>query len=88
MALLPLPVSFRGRVWLLALLAGIGVGHHRSLAFAAIGIFFALWPQVQMNLRRLPGIIAGGIPLFLIGFLPYLYIPMRAPRGRLLALRR
>jgi hypothetical protein len=77
LGLLPF-ADFRSRFWLIALLAGIGVAHHRSLAFAAPGLFFALWPELRANVRRLPVMIAGGVPLFLAGFLPYAYIPLRA----------
>lgn len=77
LALLP-NFSFRRRVWLLALLGGLGVAHHRALAFAAPGIFWALLPALRLNRAHLPRLAVEGAFLFLLGFLPYVYLPLRA----------
>ncbi len=73
--------GWRRRTLVLALLGGIGVAHHRAVAFAAPGLILAVWPY----LRRYPGdwrrIVPAGIALCALGFVPYLYLPLRAWQG-------
>lgn len=68
----------RRRVFWLALIGGIGVAHHRAVAFIAPGLLFALWPDltVYRDQWRKWALPATGI--FLLGFVPYIYLPLRA----------
>ncbi len=78
----------RGRVLWLALLGGIGVGHHRAIAFAAPALIYAAWPAIwpagdaPQRRARLARIVALGVPLAALGvFGQYLYLWMRARAG-------
>ncbi len=72
----------RGRITWLALLGGVGVGHHRALALAAPALLYAAWPALTAQRRRLPRILTVGLTLGLLGLLlPYLYLPLRAWAG-------
>jgi hypothetical protein len=67
-----------GRALWLALIGGFAVAHHRALAFAALGLIFMVWDDLFGERRRILPKIAACIGLALIGFLPYLYLPLRA----------
>ena len=70
------------RVLWLALLGGIGVAHHRAVAFIAPGLLWAIWPHLraERNVRWLRlGAQATGLAL--LGFVPYVYLPLRARQG-------
>ncbi len=85
----------RGRLLWLALLGGIGVGHHRALAFAAPALIVAAWPDLwygeatsstpesrRARIGRLARLAVTGLPLAAAGvFLPYLYLWARAKAG-------
>lgn len=68
----------RRKIWLLALIGGFGVAHHRSVAFMAPGLLLAMWPGLRAQGRRAWITLAVAVPISLIGFLPYLYLPARA----------
>ncbi|MBZ0309025.1 MAG: DUF2723 domain-containing protein, partial [Anaerolineae bacterium] len=68
----------RHRLWGLALLFGIGVAHHRAVAFGAGGLIFVLAPRLYAERHQLPRLLPSMVLLFLAGFLPYLYLPLRA----------
>ncbi|GAB4423158.1 MAG: hypothetical protein Kow00106_20240 [Anaerolineae bacterium] len=73
--------SARRRLLALALLGGIGVAHHRAVAFVAPGLIAAVLPALWREhppWRRLAWQSAG---LFALGFVPYLYLPLRAWQG-------
>jgi hypothetical protein len=70
--------SLRQRFYGLALLGGLGIAHHRAIAFAGLGLLYALWPALRQEWRSLPRWIGPAGLLFLLGFLPYLYLPIRA----------
>jgi hypothetical protein len=74
-------LELRRRFLWLALLGGIGVAHHRAVAFIAPGLFLAIWPQFRRERDHRDSIIAVAIVLALIGFLPYIYLPLRAWQG-------
>jgi hypothetical protein len=72
--------SVERRVLWLALLGGIGVAHHRAVAFVAPGLLLAIWPHLwavrdEIRWRRLT---LAAVGLGAIGFLPYIYLPLRA----------
>lgn len=69
------------RLYLLALLGGLGVAHHRALALAIPALLFAMWPVFAANPRALPKRLAICLLLGLLGFLPYLWLPLRAQAG-------
>lgn len=69
------------RIVLLALVGGIGIGHHRALALAAPGLLYAVWNRFAARVRRQPLIIPALIALGLIGLLPYLYMFARGQTG-------
>ncbi|MCD4685496.1 MAG: DUF2723 domain-containing protein, partial [Anaerolineae bacterium] len=70
--------NVRRRVFLLALIGGVGVAHHRAVAFIAPGLLLALWPDLiaYRDYWRKWALLATGI--FLLGFVPYIYLPLRA----------
>lgn len=79
--------EIRGRILWLALLGGIGVGHHRAIAFAAPALIFAAWPAIwppesDQRWSKLLRLATLGTPLALLGvFGPYLYLWWRAQVG-------
>lgn len=83
-ALLPnMPIHTR-LLWL-ALIGGFGIAHHRMIAFCAPGLILAvlpdLWHEWKRDPRRTIATVLVAFPIALIGFLPYLYLPMRANAG-------
>lgn len=70
-----------GRVYWLALLGGLGVAHHRALVMVAPALLYAVWPLLSREPRKLPGVLLRALALGLLGFLPYLYLPLRAWAG-------
>jgi hypothetical protein len=73
--------STRRRVLGLALLGGIGVAHHRAAAFVAPGLIFAVWPHLWAERREWRRTIPAAAGLVLAGFIPYIYLPLRAWQG-------
>lgn len=73
--------STRRRVWMLALLGGIGVAHHRAIVFVAPGLLWAVWPHVWAERRDWKRIVLPAMGLALLGFLPYVYLPLREWQG-------
>ncbi len=67
----------RHRVLWLALIGGIGVFNHRTVILLAPALLYAAWPDLKPLLRK-PPILILALMLGLIGFLPYLYLPLRA----------
>ncbi len=73
------------RLMLLALLGGLGVAHHRLIALLIPALLYAVLPESLQALRSQPrrmlrtalAALATGIA----GFLPYLYLPLRAQAG-------
>ncbi len=76
-------VESRRRVWLLALVGGFAVAHHRMIGFMAPGLLLAAIPPLFRDQRRIIPTFSLAVPLVLIGFLPYLYLPIRASAGGL-----
>jgi hypothetical protein len=70
--------AFRENMLLLAFLSGLAFAHHRALAFCGLGLAFVLWPHLRRYGRDLPLTLLLCLPSFAAGFLPYLYIPLRA----------
>ena len=68
-------------IYWLAFIGGLGVFHHRALLMVAPALLYAIWPELTANPRRIPKILAVSLLLGLIGFLPYLYLPLRANAG-------
>jgi hypothetical protein len=70
--------TLRDRLWGLALLGGLSVAHHRALILAAPALILPLlpplmtarWQGLKWSLQALPWVF--------IGFLPYLYVILRA----------
>ncbi len=85
LALLLLIALWRGpirhRVYWLALIGGIGVAEHRAIAMVAPALVFAVWRELTARPKRLPLMLAICLLLGLIGFLPYIYLPLRAQAG-------
>lgn len=71
----------RGRIGLLALLGGLAVAHHRAMAMAAPALVLAVWPDLVRTPRTLPRRLLSYLLLGLAGFLPYIYLPLRAWAG-------
>lgn len=69
------------RIYLLALVGGLGVFHHRALILAAPALIYAVWLELTADRRRLLHVVPASLLLGLVGFLPYLYLPLRAHTG-------
>jgi hypothetical protein len=69
------------RLLWLALIGGIGIAHHRTFFFFAPAIVFAVWDELVATIRRRPVMLVVLIAIGLVGFLPYLYLPLRANAG-------
>ena len=70
------------RDWLVAaLILGLGVGHHRAVAFIVPGLAVWLLPRLWQDRRRMPLILALGTLVFLATFTLYLYLPLRDRAG-------
>lgn len=67
----------RHRILWLAFIGGISVFHHRTITLLIPALLYAVWPDLKPLLRKPPMLIAA-LLLGLIGFLPYLYLPLRA----------
>jgi hypothetical protein len=75
------PETDERRLYLLALLGGLGVAHHRALAMAIPALLFAMGPVLASNPRALPKRLIVCLLLGLLGFVPYLWLPLRAQAG-------
>ncbi|HYO87538.1 MAG TPA: DUF2723 domain-containing protein, partial [Candidatus Limnocylindrales bacterium] len=75
------PETDERRLYLLALLGGLGVAHHRALAMAIPALLYALWPVLASKPRALPRRLILCVLLGLLGFLPYIWLPLRAQAG-------
>lgn len=67
--------------WVLALIGGLGVAHHRLLAPVLVVCALVLLPGWFRSPRRWRW-LAGAGALFILGFLPYVDLPLRAMSGR------
>ncbi|MBL8156521.1 MAG: DUF2723 domain-containing protein [Anaerolineae bacterium] len=76
------PDRVPGRLGWLALLGGLGVFHHRGLLMAAPALLYAVAaiPETRRSLLR-PVTLITLLGIGLLGFLPYLYLPLRAGAG-------
>ena len=75
----------RRRLWWLALVGGFAIAHHRLLAFIMPGLLIAILPDLWRWFRATShkwqntiGTLALCLPLAAIGFIPYIYLPLRA----------
>ncbi len=73
--------AMRGRIYRLALVGGLGVFHHRAILMAAPALVYAVWPELTASPRHLLKRLALCLLLGLVGFLPYVYLPLRALAG-------
>jgi hypothetical protein len=80
LALAPGGLSPTARMVGLAVLGGAAVAHHRAFIVVIPALVFAMGPQVAVLVRR-PLHLLGVLALGLLGFLPYLYLPLRAAAG-------
>lgn len=83
------------QLYTLALVGGIGVFHHRAILMAAPALVYAVWPVIrseilrtapgQSVLRWIRGVNYRALLLILLlglaGFIPYIYLPLRANAG-------
>jgi 4-amino-4-deoxy-L-arabinose transferase-like glycosyltransferase len=63
-------------LWLAALVFGLGLGNHVTLAFAAPAVLLLLWPERARWAR--PHVLLGGLCLFAVGLAVYAYLPLAA----------
>lgn len=75
------PQTDSARLYGLALLGGLSVAHHRALAMAVPALVYAMWPVLTASPRALPRRLLICLALGLLGFLPYLWLPLRAQAG-------
>lgn len=73
------------RLMLLALIGGLGVAHHRLIVLLIPALLYAVLPEIWQALKAQPrrtlltalAALATGVA----GFLPYVYLPLRAQAG-------
>lgn len=70
--------NLRHRITLLALVGGIGLAHHRGIMFMIIPLIAAVWDEIWPLAKRKPWLLIGWLLVGVVGFLPYLYLPLRA----------
>lgn len=68
----------RARIEIIALVGGLSVAHYRGIALVAPALIYTVWPELWPELRRRPWKIGLWIGLAVIGFVPYIYLPLRA----------
>ncbi len=68
-------------IYWLAFIGGIGVAHHRAIAMAIPALLYAVYPILRAQGRKLPRVLIISLLLGLIGFVPYLYLMLRAQAG-------
>ncbi|MFN8372464.1 MAG: DUF2723 domain-containing protein [Anaerolineae bacterium] len=73
--------TVRHRVYWLAFIGGLGVFNHRALIMVAPALLYAVWGELAARPRQLPRVLLVCLLLGLLGFLPYLYLPLRAWSG-------
>jgi len=76
-AVWPSRMAIQRRVLWLAFLGGMGVAHHRAIVFIAPGLILAVWPELRRARPRWGRLIVAGAALALLGFIPYVYLPLR-----------
>ncbi|MGL4649034.1 MAG: protein O-mannosyl-transferase family, partial [Caldilineaceae bacterium] len=75
------PETDARRLYALALLGGLAVAHHRAAALAIPALVYLMWPVLTASPRALPKRLLVCLALGLLGFLPYLWLPLRAQAG-------
>lgn len=70
--------NVRKRALWLALIGGLGVAHHRTVILMVPGLLWAAWPSLRQQGKRVWLILSVALLIGLGGFLPYLYLPLRA----------
>jgi hypothetical protein len=73
--------SISRRIYWLAFVGGIGVFHHRAIFLAAPALLYAVWQEFSARPHQIPRRIIVSVGLGLLGFLPYVYLPLRANAG-------
>jgi hypothetical protein len=69
------------RIFWIAFVGGIGVAHHRGIGLVAPALIYAVSPEIWREIRQRWWIIILWLLVGLLGFLPYLYLPIRAESG-------
>ena len=69
------------RVYILAILGGLAVGHHRALLMVAPALLFAVRSDLTSQKRPIFEVLVKAFGLGLLGLLPYLYLVIRARMG-------
>jgi hypothetical protein len=73
--------NVQNRIYWLAFIGGVGVFNHRALIMVVPALLYAVWDELMAKPRQIPRIIIICLLLGLLGFLPYLYLPLRAWSG-------
>lgn len=71
----------RHRIIWIAFVGGIGAAHHRGIGLAAPALIYATFPEIWRKIRRRWWIVFVWLLVGLLGFLPYLYLPLRGESG-------
>ncbi|MDX1994394.1 MAG: DUF2723 domain-containing protein [bacterium] len=78
---LPHLTDYPARIYWMALIGGIAVAHHRAFAMAIPALLVAVAPRMMQHRKSLPQVILVSLALGLLGFLPYVYLPLREMSG-------
>jgi len=69
------------RWWLMVALLGVGAEHHRLLLLLVPTALLVVLPALRERRPRWPAFVALSVVVFLLPFLAYLYLPLRALQG-------
>ena len=69
------------RIEWLAFIGGMALAHHRGFVLAIPPLLYATWNEWSAQTRQQPQRIFIWLLLGVIGFVPYIYLPMRAQLG-------
>ena len=72
---------WRGRVYWLALTAGIALAHHRAFITLFPALLYAIWPTLRASGRKLPRLSIVSLLLVAVGFTQYAWPMLRAQSG-------
>ena len=75
------PVSRDRQLFLLALVGGAALGHHRAFLTLIPPLLYALWPVIRANAKRPSKLLLAGLLLAAAGLAPYLWPLLRAQAG-------
>lgn len=75
------PVPRDRQLFLLALVGGIALGHHRAFVMLVPPLLYAIWPALRVSGKRSSKLVFAGLLLAAAGLAPYFWPLLRARAG-------